>query len=57
MGGEALGPVKAQYLSVGECQSSEEGVGGWVWEHPNRIRGRGMEWGDCGEETGEVDNI
>ena len=27
MGGEALGPVKAQCSSVGECQDSEVGVG------------------------------
>jgi hypothetical protein len=29
MGGEALGPVKAQCASTGECQSGEAGVGGW----------------------------
>jgi hypothetical protein len=28
MGGEALGPVKARCLSVGECQGREAGVGG-----------------------------
>ena len=28
MGGEALGPVKAPCLSVGECQGGEAGVGG-----------------------------
>lgn len=27
MGGEALGPVKAQCPSVGECQNRELGVG------------------------------
>ncbi|KRY62377.1 hypothetical protein T4D_16340 [Trichinella pseudospiralis] len=27
MGGEALGPVKAQCLSVGECQGQEAGRG------------------------------
>ena len=27
MGGEALGPVKAQFPSVGECQGGEVGVG------------------------------
>ena len=27
MGGEALGPVKAQCPSVGECQGREAGVG------------------------------
>ena len=30
MGGEALGPVKAGYSSVGECQDMEAGVGGLV---------------------------
>jgi hypothetical protein len=28
MGGEVLGPVKALYLSVVECQDREAGVGG-----------------------------
>ena len=36
MGGEALGPMKAQCPSVGECQGQEAGVGGLVsrerWE-------------------------
>jgi hypothetical protein len=27
---EALGPVKALYPSIGECQSQEAGVGGLV---------------------------
>ena len=30
MGREALGPVKAQCPSVGECQGREVGVGRWV---------------------------
>jgi hypothetical protein len=30
MGGEALGLVKAQCASVGECQDREAGVGGLV---------------------------
>jgi hypothetical protein len=30
MGGEALGPGKAQCPSVGECQDREVGVGGLV---------------------------
>jgi hypothetical protein len=30
MRGEALGPVKAQCPSVGECQDRETGVGGLV---------------------------
>jgi hypothetical protein len=42
MGGEALGPMKAQCPSVGECQDGEVGVGRWVGEHPHRSRGWGM---------------
>jgi hypothetical protein len=49
MGGEALGPVKAQCPSVGECQGGEVGVGEWLEEHPHRRRGRedgtGSFWG------------
>ena len=41
MGGEGIVPLKAQCHSVGECQGSEVGVGGWVEEHPHRDRGRG----------------
>ena len=41
MGGEALGLVKAQWHSVGECQCDEDGVDCWVGEHPHRSRGRG----------------
>ena len=40
MRGEAFGPVKAQFPSVGECQGSKGEVGGWVGEHPHRNRGR-----------------
>jgi hypothetical protein len=29
MAGEALGPVTARCPSIGECQGSEVGVGGW----------------------------
>ena len=36
-GGEVLGPVKALYSSVGECQGQEAGVGRLV-----RRRGEGM---------------
>ena len=42
---EALGPVKAQCLSVGECQGGEAGVDGWVGEHPHRSKGRGYTMG------------
>ena len=30
MGGKALGPVKARFPGVGECQDREAGVGGLV---------------------------
>jgi len=40
MGGEALGPVKAQCPSVEECQGGEVGRSGWVRECPHRNRGR-----------------
>jgi hypothetical protein len=33
MGGEALGPVKARYSIVVECQSGEVGVGRWGSTH------------------------
>jgi hypothetical protein len=39
MGGEALGPEKAQCPSVGECQDREAGAGGLV----SRGKGDGME--------------
>ena len=37
MGGETLGPVKVLYLSIGEHQGHEAGVGGLA----NKGRGRG----------------
>ena len=40
MGGEALGPVEAQFSSVRECQRRWAGVGGWVAEHLHRSRKR-----------------
>jgi hypothetical protein len=55
MGREALGPVKALCLSVGECQGREVGVGGWEGGHP--YRSRGMGYGGSGGETGKGDNI
>ena len=36
MGGEALGPMKPQCPSVGECQDQEAGVGGLVSRGGNR---------------------
>jgi hypothetical protein len=45
MGEEALGLMKVQCPSVGECQDEEAGVGGYVCVcvggHCDRIRGRG----------------
>ena len=43
MGGEALGPAKAQIASVKECQGREVGRGGWMGEHPQRRGGVWME--------------
>jgi hypothetical protein len=40
MRGEALGPVKAGFSSVEECQGREVGVGRWVFENPHKSRGR-----------------
>ena len=42
MGREALGPVKAQCPSVGECLGSAARVGRWVGEHPHRSRSEGV---------------
>jgi hypothetical protein len=41
MGGEALGPEKAQCPNVGECQGGEVGMDGWFGEHPLRSKGEG----------------
>ena len=43
---EALGPVKARCLSVGECEGREARVGGWVGAHSHRSRERGDGIGD-----------
>jgi hypothetical protein len=44
MGKEALGPVKVQCPSVGECQGRKwVWVDGWVGEHPQK---QGEEEGD-----------
>jgi hypothetical protein len=59
MGGEALGPVKAQCLSVEECQGREVGVGGYVGGGSTLIetRGGGMGCGVFRGETRKGDNI
>jgi hypothetical protein len=49
MGGETLGPMKAECTSVGECQGGEAGVYGRVGEHPHRSRGTGNEIVGFGE--------
>jgi len=54
IGGKALGPVKAHFLNVHECQCLEMGVGRWEWEHPHKSRGRGYR--DM-EEVGEGGNF
>ena len=41
MGGEALGPVKAQCPSIGECQDGKAEVGGWDREAPSSNQGEG----------------
>ena len=48
MGGEALGPVKAQCPSAGECQGSEEGEDAWDRGMDDGIGGSG-EWGKLGK--------
>jgi hypothetical protein len=42
MGGEVLGPIKAQGPNVWEYQGGEAGVSGWVGEHPHRSRPDGI---------------
>jgi hypothetical protein len=51
MGAVALGPVKAQCPSVGECQDQEAGVVGWG------TQGGGGDRGDFRGETRNGDNI
>ena len=46
MGGQALGPVKAQCSSIGECQGRDVRMSRWVGEHPYRSRGKGHGIGD-----------
>ena len=57
MVGEALGPVKAQCSSVGECQDREAGVGVWLGEHTHRSKGRDGMGVFRGRGTGKGDNI
>ena len=38
---DLLGPGKARWPSVGECQSGEAGVGGWVEGTPSYKQGKG----------------
>jgi hypothetical protein len=43
VGETALGPESVQCPSVGECEDQRwEWVGGWVGEHPHRVRGGGI---------------
>jgi hypothetical protein len=35
VGGEALGPMKARFPSVGECEGWEARVGGWGMGTPS----------------------
>jgi hypothetical protein len=44
MGGEALGPVKALYPSVEECQGQEAGVGELVSRGMGEGKGEGVYW-------------
>ena len=53
LGGEPLGPVEAQWPSVGECLGSEAGVGGQVGKLLLRGMGRRKGRGGCGGETGK----
>jgi hypothetical protein len=57
MGGEALGPVKAQCTSVGKCQGGEVGMGGWVGDKQHRSRGREDGIGDLWKGGYKVQNV
>jgi hypothetical protein len=52
MGGAALGPVKAQCPSLGECQDREAGV-----EDPHSNRGRSCDRGFLEGKPGKRINI
>jgi len=45
----ALGPVKALFPSVGECQGGEVGMTGWEDKHPQRSMEGGVEKGGTGK--------
>jgi len=47
--GEVLGPVKAHFFNVGECQGVDVGVGRLEWEYPHISSGRGYERGGKGD--------
>jgi hypothetical protein len=59
VGSEALGPVKAQFSSVGKCQGSEVGVGKWEVEQVHRSREREDGIGEVleGKPGKGIDNI
>jgi hypothetical protein len=57
MGGEALGPVKALFPSVGECQNREARMGGQVGEHLHRCREREVQIEGFRGVTRKRDNI
>jgi hypothetical protein len=56
-GRRRLSSVKAWCPSIGESQGGEEGVDGWVREHPHRSRGRKEGIGDFWRGNQEWDNI
>ena len=45
MTGEAFGPPKTHFPSVGECQGAEVGKSGWEREHLHGSSGRWRELG------------
>ena len=49
MEGEAFGPVKARFPSVGECQGAEVKKGVWEREHLHGGNGRGKGDGIVGK--------
>jgi hypothetical protein len=54
MGEEALGPMKVQCSSEGECKGRKVGMGGWVGVYPHRSRRKGYGIvGFCGGKSGK----